>query len=282
MGSRWRRATRHSPSVQARVPRLPRRAGAPAFSRRCERPMLGAHRGLVAGHRRAHIVCVTIAIRGRLLRLRPSVGGSGNSRSGAIDQALRSARRGRARAQLRQAAAPRGHGPERACGSQARGRSADRRPRPTYPRVPLRLHGHSPCRQGGKVVSGDSRGARAGEARPRRGGKTRRPVGVGVEPHVQAAREGAAQAARARRHAPVVAAARLRPRPIFSHAHRRTSSVGPSLRLALEWWLEILQLDLGQEREWEQRRQDRAIILSDARGWPPRAAEVVLAAGVLH
>lgn len=83
-------------------------------------------------------------------------------------------------------------------------------------------------------------------------------------------------------HEPVVAAMRPRPRPIFSHAHRRTSSVGPSLRLALEWWLEILQLDLGQAREWEQRRQDRAIILADARGWPPRAAAVVLAAGELH
>ena len=43
-----------------------------------------------------------------------------------------------------------------------------------------------------------------------------------------------------------------------------------------------MQLDLGQEREWEPRRQDRAVVLADARGWPPRAAAVVLADGAIH
>ena len=71
-------------------------------------------------------------------------------------------------------------------------------------------------------------------------------------------------------------------RPLFAQANRRTSGMGPSLRLALQWWQEVLKLDIAQERAWRNERRARAVVLADARGWPARAAAIVLVDGEIH
>ena len=71
-------------------------------------------------------------------------------------------------------------------------------------------------------------------------------------------------------------------RPLFAHANRQTSSLGPSLRLALQWWKEVLDLNIAQVRPWRDDKRDRAVVLADARGWPARVAAVVLVDGQIH
>ena len=64
--------------------------------------------------------------------------------------------------------------------------------------------------------------------------------------------------------------------PIFKQQRSRNSMIDPELRLALGWWLEILSLELCEERPWTQQSQKPMHMLCDARSTPPRVAAVLL------
>ena len=64
---------------------------------------------------------------------------------------------------------------------------------------------------------------------------------------------------------------------IFRQQHARSSAVNLELRLALEWWLEVLSLDLCQTRPWLEQKTKPMHMLCDARSTPPRVAAVLLA-----
>ncbi len=51
--------------------------------------------------------------------------------------------------------------------------------------------------------------------------------------------------------------------------------IGHELRLALEWWLQALQLQVTETRLWRQPRQKKGVMLCDARSVPPRVAAVL-------
>ena len=68
-------------------------------------------------------------------------------------------------------------------------------------------------------------------------------------------------------------------RPLFAHAHSHRAKVSQSMRLALEWWLEVLTLDLEEVQSWATEVYPPVHLFADARGSPPRLAAVVLVDG---
>ena len=50
----------------------------------------------------------------------------------------------------------------------------------------------------------------------------------------------------------------------------RRSSVSEPLRVALGWWLEVLQLDIAEAYAWNAPESKPAYLWVDARGVPPR------------
>ena len=71
--------------------------------------------------------------------------------------------------------------------------------------------------------------------------------------------------------------------PLFKrqHAHSRASkfSANSPLCLALRWWLEILKLDLRQDKKFHQGTRAPVHLFADARGHPARLAAVLLIDG---
>ena len=65
--------------------------------------------------------------------------------------------------------------------------------------------------------------------------------------------------------------------PIFKQQRNRCGSIDIELRLALEWWLEVLSLELCEAMPWQQQITKPMHMLCDARSTPPRVAAVLLA-----
>ena len=63
--------------------------------------------------------------------------------------------------------------------------------------------------------------------------------------------------------------------PIFAQQYASCSTIGPELRLALEWWLEALQHNLCETRLWRHIPLRAGCLLCDARSVPPRVAAVL-------
>ena len=68
-------------------------------------------------------------------------------------------------------------------------------------------------------------------------------------------------------------------RPLFIHANQARARTPEHVRLCLEWWKEVLLLDLEEKQCWSQDRRGAAHLFADARGSPPRLAAVVLLDG---
>ena len=64
-------------------------------------------------------------------------------------------------------------------------------------------------------------------------------------------------------------------RPIIDQSRGRTSEVGPALKLSLQWWCEVLSLQLRQRRDWKQDCRKQAHLFVDARSTPPHLAAVL-------
>ena len=65
-------------------------------------------------------------------------------------------------------------------------------------------------------------------------------------------------------------------RPIIAQEHKRTSAVDDQLKLALQWWLEVLQRGIKQMRPWVERDEKPVHMFCDARSTPPRVAAVLV------
>ena len=65
-------------------------------------------------------------------------------------------------------------------------------------------------------------------------------------------------------------------RPIVAQEQKRTSVVDDQLRLALRWWLEVLQRGIKQMRPWVCRDERPTYMFCDARSTPPRVAAVLV------
>ena len=65
-------------------------------------------------------------------------------------------------------------------------------------------------------------------------------------------------------------------RPLFCHAKGRRPEVRRELRLAMRWWMHVLDYDLHQERPWREAVGDHATLIVDARSTPPRLAAVFI------
>ena len=67
--------------------------------------------------------------------------------------------------------------------------------------------------------------------------------------------------------------------PLYRQKNRRASNMTTALRLSLEWWLEVLQLEMLQRRPWVRPTSSTVHLFADARGTPPRLAAVVFVDG---
>ena len=71
-------------------------------------------------------------------------------------------------------------------------------------------------------------------------------------------------------------------RPIFDRAYSPATAVGEELRVALCWWLKILEQPIAENYPWAHEALAPAVVLVDARGVPPRCAAVLLLDGRIH
>ena len=71
-------------------------------------------------------------------------------------------------------------------------------------------------------------------------------------------------------------------RPLFAQQKRLRDAISTPLRLALEWWLEVLQLELSQHRPWRSSDAPIAHLFADASGSPPCLGAVLLIDGEVH
>jgi len=85
---------------------------------------------------------------------------------------------------------------------------------------------------------------------------------------------------------------------LFARAHSRAHKLNEPLRLALRWWLDVLERDLSQSRRWDQARRGRvlarpraqsrqeerpaAAIFADASGLPARLGAVLCVDGDIY
>ncbi len=64
-------------------------------------------------------------------------------------------------------------------------------------------------------------------------------------------------------------------RAIFKQASGRSSCIGKELELALRWWLQVLELGIAEEHNFERATSEVVHLFSDARSTPPRIAAVI-------
>ena len=65
-------------------------------------------------------------------------------------------------------------------------------------------------------------------------------------------------------------------RPIFSQARSASGRVGKELQLALEWWQQVLDLELNEFWRWSKSVEPPIHLFADARSTPPRVAAVLV------
>ena len=65
-------------------------------------------------------------------------------------------------------------------------------------------------------------------------------------------------------------------RPLIRQEKKRSSLLDDELTLALQWWLEVLQLGVTQKRTWEREQKRPVHLFCDARSTPPRVAAVLV------
>ena len=71
-------------------------------------------------------------------------------------------------------------------------------------------------------------------------------------------------------------------RPIFLQRSSRTGKISKSLKLALIWWLHVLESGICEQRDWVRLDAPPVCLFVDARGVPPRCAAVAFIDGVCH
>ena len=64
-------------------------------------------------------------------------------------------------------------------------------------------------------------------------------------------------------------------RPIIRQINSRSSAIQGDLRLALEWWREVLAMQLKQERSWRANEGQQLHMFVDARSTPPHLGAVL-------
>ena len=69
-------------------------------------------------------------------------------------------------------------------------------------------------------------------------------------------------------------------RPLVRQEQKRSSLLDDELTLALQWWLEVLQLGLTQKRTWAEEVKRPVHLFCDARSTPPRVAAVLVRCAV--
>ena len=57
------------------------------------------------------------------------------------------------------------------------------------------------------------------------------------------------------------------------------AAASQQLRVALEWWADVLALELCEVRAWVPDQREAAQLFVDARGTPPRVAAVLFLDG---
>jgi hypothetical protein len=67
--------------------------------------------------------------------------------------------------------------------------------------------------------------------------------------------------------------------PLYNQAKGKRTKLCYALRLALQWWCEVLSMDLQQSWGWYDEQQPWAHLYADARGMPPRLAAVLFIDG---
>lgn len=55
----------------------------------------------------------------------------------------------------------------------------------------------------------------------------------------------------------------------------RSGQIDRELELALRWWLQVLELEIAEERSFVKGRRPCVHLFSDARSTPPRVAAVL-------
>jgi hypothetical protein len=68
-------------------------------------------------------------------------------------------------------------------------------------------------------------------------------------------------------------------RPLFWQAKCKSGRISKPLRLALQWWMEVLRLQLRENIPWQGSDAAPIEIFADARSTPPRVAAVMFADG---
>ena len=64
---------------------------------------------------------------------------------------------------------------------------------------------------------------------------------------------------------------------VVRQVRKKSPKVEEPLKLAIQWWLEVLRQDLCEKRCWKAREKPCHLLLCDARGSPPRVAAVLFA-----
>ena len=62
-------------------------------------------------------------------------------------------------------------------------------------------------------------------------------------------------------------------RPLFSQQYGRSKRMSKALRLALQWWQEVLLLGFAELRVWQPPISKHVQLYADARGSPPRCVQ---------
>ena len=64
-------------------------------------------------------------------------------------------------------------------------------------------------------------------------------------------------------------------RPIIKQAYSSSSKLSKELIWALKWWLEVLEMDIVEQRQWSDSTSPPVHLFCDARSTPPRVAAVM-------
>ena len=64
-------------------------------------------------------------------------------------------------------------------------------------------------------------------------------------------------------------------RPITKQGHSRSSTLSKELKWALQWWLEVFEMGIVEERKWKTCSMPPVHLFCDARSTPPRIAAVL-------
>ena len=68
-------------------------------------------------------------------------------------------------------------------------------------------------------------------------------------------------------------------RPIYGQKFSRRGTIGPLLLTALRWWAYVLELQIAENRGWNQQLMAPVHLYVDARSTPPRCAAVIFIDG---